>query len=82
MVADRDHVLFEYVPRETSAAVRELFRGYAGYVQADANNTYDVLFNMPDPSLGGDEADLRHEVGCFAHARRRSISSPGPRPRM
>jgi len=71
MVADRDHVLFEYVPRETSAAVRELFRGYAGYVQADAKNTYDVLFDKPDPSLGGDEADLRYEVGCFAHARRR-----------
>ena len=53
MVADRDHVLFEYVPRETSAAVRELCRGYAGYVQADAKNTYDVLFDKPGPSLGG-----------------------------
>jgi hypothetical protein len=28
-VADRDYVLFEYVPRETSAAVREVFRGYS-----------------------------------------------------
>jgi transposase len=71
MVADRDHVLFEYVPRETSNAVRELFRGYQGYVQADAKNTYDVLFNKPDPAMAGDEREVRHEVGCWAHARRR-----------
>lgn len=70
MVADRDHVLFEFVPRETSAAVREMFRGYSGYVQADAKNTYDVLFDKPDPALGGDK-ELRHEVGCWSHARRR-----------
>jgi transposase len=71
MVADRDHVLFEYVPRETSPAVRELFRGYSGYVQADAKNTYDVLFHTPDPALGGDGSEVRHEVGCWSHARRR-----------
>jgi hypothetical protein len=71
MVADRDHVLFEYMPRETSAAVRELFRGYTGYVQADAKNTYDVLFDKPDPALLNDATDIRHEVGCWAHARRR-----------
>jgi transposase len=71
MVADRDYVLFEYVPRETSAAVQELFRGYTGYVQADAKNTYDVLFDKPDPALLNDATDIRHEVGCWAHARRR-----------
>jgi transposase len=71
MVADRDHVLFEYVPRETSAAVRDLFRGYSGYVQADAKNTYDVLFEKPNPALAGEPVDVRHEVGCWAHARRR-----------
>jgi transposase len=71
MVADRDHVLFEYVPRETSAAVRELFRGYSGYVQADAKNTYDVLFDKPDPALTGEDTEVCHEVGCWSHARRR-----------
>jgi hypothetical protein len=59
------------VPRETSDAVRELFRGYSGYVQADAKNTYDVLFDTPDPSLTTDDDDICHEVGCWAHARRR-----------
>lgn len=73
MVADRDHVLFEFVPHETSAAVRELFRGYSGYVQADAKNTYDVLFRKPDPATddGEDDGQVRHEVGCWAHCRRR-----------
>lgn len=71
MVADRDHVLFEYVPRETSAAVRELFRGYSGYLQADAKNTYDVLFRTPDPAADEAPTDVRHEVGCWSHCRRR-----------
>jgi transposase len=70
MIADRDHVLFEYVPRETSDAVREMFRGYSGYVQADAKNTYDVLFQRPDPAMDWDESEARHEVGCWSHARR------------
>jgi len=71
MVADRDHVIFEYVPRENSAAVRELFRGYSGYVQADAKNTYDVLFQTPDPGAENEPAEVCHEVGCWSHCRRR-----------
>jgi transposase len=71
MVADRDHVLFEYVPHETSAAVRDLFRGYSGYVQADAKNTYDVLFRTPDPTASEEPTEVRQEVGCWAHCRRR-----------
>lgn len=71
MVADRDHVLFDYVPRETSAAVSELFHGYTGYVQADAKNTYDVLFEKPNPALESADDELRHEVGCWSHGRRR-----------
>jgi hypothetical protein len=59
------------VPRETSDAVREMFRGYEGYVQADAKNTYDVLFRTSDPTLLQDEGEVRHEVGCWSHARRR-----------
>jgi transposase len=33
-IADRDHALFEFTPRETSAAVGEMFKGFGGYVQA------------------------------------------------
>jgi transposase len=70
-IADRDHVFFEYVERETSAAVHRLFRGFTGYVQADAKSVYDLLFREPG---AGDEAEpdgaSRVEVGCWAHARR------------
>lgn len=69
MLADADHVIFEYVPRETSAAVATLFKGYSGYVQADAKSVYDVLFREPGPI--GEDAETRTEVGCWAHARRK-----------
>jgi len=70
-IADRDHVFFEYVERETSAAVHALFRGFSGFVQADAKSVYDLLYREPtkaDP-VESDGA-VRIEVGCWAHARR------------
>jgi transposase len=73
LLADKDHVLFEYLPRETSAAVAEMFRGYAGYVQADAKSVYDVLFRAAegaDPESDHEGSD-RAEVGCWSHARRK-----------
>ncbi|HEY6037797.1 MAG TPA: IS66 family transposase [Kofleriaceae bacterium] len=75
-LADRDHVFFEYTPKETSAAVGELFRGFSGYVQADAKSVYDAMFRPPDqrpPPEDDGEVDLaeRHEVGCWSHARRK-----------
>jgi len=74
-IADRDHVFFEYVPRETSAAVSELFRGFGGYIQADAKSVYDILFRPPEerppPDDGEPDLALRHEVGCWSHQRRK-----------
>ena len=75
-LADRDHVFFEYTPKETSAVVGELFRGFSGYVQADAKSVYDALFRPRDqrpPPDDDTETDLaeRHEVGCWSHARRK-----------
>lgn len=69
MLADADHVLFEYVARETSEAVATLFKGYTGYIQADAKSTYDILFREAGPLDGDDERPT--EVGCWAHARRK-----------
>jgi len=70
LIAHRDHVFFEYMPKETSASVAEMFRGYsAGYVQADAKSVYDVLFREPDKPPGED-TDKRHEIGCWSHCRR------------
>jgi len=67
-LADKDFAFFEYVPKETSVAVAELFKGFAGYVQADAKSVYDVLY--PAPNALADEDDCL-EVGCWCHARRR-----------
>jgi transposase len=72
-LADRDHVFFEYTPKETSKAVAAMFEGYSGYVQADAKSVYDVLFRDPKdkPPDDDDDGAVRHEVGCLAHARRK-----------
>ena len=69
LLADRDHVLFEYVPRETSAAVATMFHGYAGYVQADAKSVHDILFREPESE--DEDAQGCNEVGCWAHCRRK-----------
>jgi len=58
--------------QDTSAAVGEMFKGFGGYVQADAKSVYDILFRPPD----GDGAkaaatqNRRTEVGCWVHGRR------------
>ena len=68
-IADRDHVFFEFTPRETSAAVAEMFKGFDGYVQADAKSVYDILFRPPDGEVVVENRRL--EVGCWVHGRRR-----------
>lgn len=74
-IADASHVFFEFMPRETSAAIGELFRGFKGYVQADAKSVFDLLFCPPSerPTPDDGEPDLaeRLEVGCWSHARRK-----------
>lgn len=73
-IADRDHVFFEYTPKETSAAVGEMFKGFSGYVQADAKSVYDILFRPPPedpPDDGAADLAVRTEVGCLSHARRK-----------
>jgi len=68
-IADRDHIFFEYTPRETSAAVAQMFRGFGGYVQADAKSVFDILYRPPpEPD---DDKPVMKEVGCLAHCRRR-----------
>jgi hypothetical protein len=70
ILADNDHVFFEYQPRHTSAAVCEMFRGFSGYIQADAHAVYDALFRGPSGPTLFDEATgppLPSEVGCWSH---------------
>jgi len=72
-IADADHVFFEYTPVETSQVVSELFRGFAGFVQADAKSVYDVLYRLPKERDRVDDGQpdraVCREVGCWSHAR-------------
>jgi len=68
LVADKDHVLFEYAPKESSAFVAQMLRGFQGYVQADAKSVYDVLFR--EPKKPPDDPATKEEVGCWSHCRR------------
>lgn len=67
-LADRDHVFFDYQPKHNSAAVLEMFKGFSGYVQADAHAIYDALFRG---SSDDNASSPPKEVGCWSHARRK-----------
>ena len=69
VLADKDHVFFEYQVKHTSDAVCSMFRGFKGYIQADAHCVYDALFRG-DARI--DENDKPpDEVACWSHARRK-----------
>lgn len=69
VLADQDHVFFEYQPRHTSAAVCEMFRGFSGYIQADAHSIYHALFRGEARSSPSEKPP--DEVACWSHARRK-----------
>jgi transposase len=70
VLADQDHVFFEFQAKHTSAAVCEMFRGFSGYIQADAHAIYDAVFRGEARIGPHDETPL--EVGCWAHCRRKA----------
>lgn len=74
-LADKDHVFFDFQPKHTSLAVWQMFKGFSGYVQADAHVIYDALFKGIPPQGAddkpGDCGPPPIEVGCFSHARRK-----------
>jgi len=68
VLADKDHVFFEYQPKHTSEAVCSMFRGFKGYIQADAHCVYDALFRGDAVDEGEKPPD---EVACWSHCRRK-----------
>jgi hypothetical protein len=74
-LADKDHVFLDFQPRHTSLTVWNMFKGFSGYVQADAHVIYDALFKGIPPEGADDKAGQCGppplEVGCFSHARRK-----------
>jgi transposase len=69
VLADKDHVFFEYQPKHTSEAVCSMFKGFSGYIQADAHCVYDALFR--GDACESDDEKPPDEVGCWSHARRK-----------
>lgn len=65
VLADRDHIFFEYQVKHTSEAVCQMFRGFSRYIQADAHVIYNALYRG-DANVG---ADPPKEVGCWSHTR-------------
>lgn len=68
VLADKKHIFFEFQPKHTSAAVCEMFRGFSGYIQADAHAIYDALFRG---DAVDDDGQAPTEVACWSHVRRR-----------
>jgi hypothetical protein len=74
-LADKDHVFLDFQPKHTSLTVWNMFKGFSGYVQADAHVIYDALFKGIPPDGAeekpGEWGPPPIEVGCFSHARRK-----------
>src|SRR4051812_31269992 len=62
-IGDHNHrfTVYDYTPDHTAAGPGRIFKGYKGYLQADACSVYDALF--ADGTI--------IEVGCWMHARRK-----------
>ena len=77
-LADRDHVFFDFQPKHNSLAVWTMFKGFCGYIQADAHVIYNALYRGTPPEGAEEteeEANKRgpppKEVGCYSHCRRK-----------
>lgn len=74
-LADKEHVFFDFQAKHTSLTVWNMFKGFSGYVQADAHAIYDALFKGIPPEGAEDEpgecGPPPIEIGCWSHARRK-----------
>ena len=67
LTGDRRDVLFRYTPTgEGESGPWQFLAGRTGYIQADASNVFDRLFNG--------KAASAIELGCWSHARRRLVA--------
>lgn len=65
-VVDAEAVLFAYVERHTSDAVKAIFGEFCGLLQADASSVYEILARGRPP----DTDEGLTLVACWAHCRR------------
>lgn len=67
LIGDDRDVLFRYTPTgEGATGPWEFLAGRKGYIQADASNIFDRLFNG--------QAASAVELGCWSHGRRRLVA--------
>jgi hypothetical protein len=67
LIGDDRDVRFRYTPTgEGATGPWEFLAGRTGYIQADAANVFDRLFNG--------QAASAIELGCWAHARRKMVA--------
>ena len=67
LVGDEKDVVFRYTPTgEGASGPWQFLAGRKGYLQADAANVFDRLYNG--------QAASAVEVGCWAHARRKFVA--------
>ncbi len=76
-IADGDHVFFEYAAKETSAAVGEMFRGFTGYIQADAKSVYDFLYRPPRNPRSPRPRPTRARAGATRHPAAALVGAAG-----
>ena len=62
--ADYPYVVFDFTPNYNGEGPQRFFRGYKGYLQADALAQYEALY--------GEEVE---HVCCWAHARRKFVAA-------
>ncbi|HMI82533.1 MAG TPA: transposase [Polyangiaceae bacterium] len=76
-LADKDHVFLDFQPKHTSLTVWNMFKGFSGYIQADAHVIYDALFKGAPPEGAeekpGERGPPPTEVGCFSHYLERRV---------
>jgi transposase len=65
-----NNVVFDYTPGHSRAGPVQFLGDYAGYLQADAYQGYDAIF----------EKGLATEVACWAHARRKFFEAQNSDP--
>jgi transposase len=67
LTGDKRDVLFRYTPTgEGESGPWKFLAGRTGYIQADASNVFDRLFNGKTATA--------IEIGCWFHARRRIVA--------
>jgi transposase len=76
MIADREHIVYEYLAKENGRAIYDRFRGFDGHVQSDAKSVFNLLF-ANEHELHQKAPDVEHDgcsrtaVGCWYDCRSR-----------